>query len=69
MLEAGELDAAIYHIEQSIIDAEKEARRATTEKCAKIAKAMLDERSWGPDTRIGSIIADGIRASFSGTLE
>jgi hypothetical protein len=68
MLEAGELDAAIYHIEQSILDAEKEARKAAVEKCATIAKQMLDERSFGPDAVIGRVVADGIRASFDGRM-
>jgi hypothetical protein len=40
---------------QLLLNAEREA-------CAKIAKQVLDERSFGSNVRIGSIVADVIRA-------
>jgi len=52
MLEDGEMDAAIYHIEQSIIDAENEEREA----CATLADDMSGIKSIGGD------IGDAIRA-------
>ena len=42
MLEAGELDAAVYCVEQSIIAAENETRRATIQECAEIAAKYFD---------------------------
>jgi len=47
-LEAGDIEGAIYHIEQSIIDAEKEARRAAIaeyragRECCKAERAAIE---------------------------